>query len=328
MAWYDSINVNPQGIFDPGHFTYGEQAVPNQYQDRDKILALINQGYGQGGVTNYQAPQLQMGNDPFRQAQLQQLAQLQRVAGGQQQGAAELATQRQYANALAAQQGLARSVRGGNAALAYRNAANQSAALGSSAAGMGQQAALADQQAAQGMLGQVGAQGRQADIGVANANAGYQQGANQLNSQNYMGLLSQLGGMDAGQLGIAQQAAQAYNQNLAQRQGGSLGGIGQIIGASMSDERVKDNVVDARKDIDEMLDALRPVGWQYKDPKHGEGHYTGIIAQDMERSRAGRDIVRETPDGKALDNQKLLNANTAAVARLNERLRELEGKSR
>lgn len=201
-----------------GLFGGGDDPKP-QYQDRDRILQLINQGYQPGGITQQTAPQLQMGDDPFRRAQLAQMQQLQGVASGQQMGAGELAVQRQYQNALAAQQAQARMARGANAALAYRNAANQSAALGSSAAGLGQQSALQDQQAAQGLLGQVGAAGRSADINVANANAGYQQATNQSNANNYMALLQSLGQLDQGQFG-AQAAAQAYGQ---QRQDALLG---------------------------------------------------------------------------------------------------------
>lgn len=211
-----------------GLFSGGGDAPP-QYQDRDSILQLINQGYGSGGVTSQQAPQLQMGDDPFRRAQLAQMQQLQGIASGQQQGAGELATQRQYANALAAQQAQARMARGGNAALAYRNAANQSAALGSTAAGMGQQAALQDQMNAQGMLGQVGASGRAGDYNVANANAGYQMGAQQMNAQNYMGLLSQLNSMNGAQVG-PQAAAQLYGQQRNDALlGAGISAAGQVV---------------------------------------------------------------------------------------------------
>ena len=299
--------------------------VPTQYQDRDQILRLINQGYAPGGIAQMQAPQLQMGADPFRAAQLQQLGQLQGVASGQQQGAGELAVQRQMQQAIAAQQAQARMARGPGAAQAYRNAANQTAAAGSTAAGLGQQAAMQDQMGAQGLLGQVGAQGRQGDFGVANANAGYQMGTNQLNSQNYLGLLGQLSDMSKNQLAGQQAAVMGANANQAGLLGGLISGGSQLAGASMkSDERLKDEITDARDDIDAMLDSLRPVGWKYKDPKHGAGRWSGIIAQDMERTPAGRQIVRDAPDGKELDTTKALSATLAATARLNERLRELE----
>lgn len=216
-----------------GLFGGGSKAKAATFQDRDRILELINQGYGRGGITQQRAPQLQLGADPFRASQLQQLGQLQGIASGQQQGAGELAAQRQYQNALAAQQAQARLARGGNAALAYRNAANQSAALGSSAAGAGQQAALTDQLNAQGLLGQLGSAGRQADINVAGQNAANQLGVQQLNSQNYLSLLNQLSGMNAAQL-AGQNAANAAN---AQQSGALLGGLlnvgGQILGSRL-----------------------------------------------------------------------------------------------
>jgi hypothetical protein len=377
-----------------------------QFADHNRIKALISQGYGPAGIANYTAPQmtaaqagpaaqmraaqLQMGDDPFRRAQLAQLGQLQGIASGQQRGAGELAVQRQMANALAAQQANARMARGGNAALAYRNAANQSAAVGSTAAGLGQQAALTDQMNAQGMLGQIGAAGRQGDYSTANANAGYQQqaglqnagfqqqtglanagfqqGANQynaglqqqgqqLNSQNYLELLRQLQGMNATEL-TGQNAIAASNQQrndallgaglnsagaiIAAQQYGrsapttvqaapSVGGTGggELINPyAASDERLKTDVTDERDKIDAMLDGLRPVGWRYKDPKFGEGRHSGIMAQAMERSEAGKQVVVDTPDGKMLDVRKALGAALASSARLNERLRKLEGAER
>jgi hypothetical protein len=50
------------------------------------------------------------------------------------------------------------------------------------------------------------------------------------------------------------------------------------------------------------------------------------MAQDLERSAAGKRIVSETSDGKMLDVNKALSASLAASARLNERVRTLEGK--
>jgi hypothetical protein len=46
-----------------------------------------------------------------------------------------------------------------------------------------------------------------------------------------------------------------------------------------------------------------------------------------ERSRAGRAIVRNTPEGKALATNKLMSAAMASVARLSERLSRLERKT-
>lgn len=322
MAWNDWGPLDAKQLFDPGNFVWDHKSnAPTQYANEASFQDLL--GRGMANNAGQQAPQLQIGNDPFRQAQLQQMAQLQGVANGQQQGAGEMAAQRQYMNALAAQQSQARMARGSNAALAYRNAANQSAALGSTAAGMGQQAAMQDQQIAQGQLGQIGASGRQNDIGVANANAGYQAGAQQQQMGNYLQLLNQMNQRDQNKynadLGIGAQKDAAG----AAKTGGLLSGIGAVLA---SDKNLKTDITDARDDIDKMLDALKPVGWKYKDEKHGKGRFDGIYAQDMERSVAGRRIVRDTPEGKMLDVNKAISANLAAAARLNERVRALEAK--
>lgn len=324
----DFDNFDWHHFFDPGKFTYGDKPTPTQFQDREEMQRRLGQGFDQ--YTQQQAPQLQMGDDPFRRAQLAQMGQLQQVASGQQAGAGELAVQRQYANALAAQQAQARMARGGNAALAYRNAANQSAALGSTAAGMGQQAALQDQANAQGMLGQVGAAGRGADINVANANAGYTANANQVNAANYLQFLNQLNNTNVAKynadLGIGAQRDAAD----AAKTGGMLQGVGAAIGA-FSDENLKTEVADARGDIDRMLDGLSTsrgaVSWRYKDAKHGEGRWDGVMAQDLERSDAGKRLVTDTPEGKVVDVRKAAMATLAASARLHERLKALESKA-
>lgn len=294
-----------------------------QYQDRDQILNYVNQGMGQGGIAKTQAPQLPSGYDaPFRSAQLAQLGQLQGVASGATQGAGELATQRQYQNAMAAQQSLARSARGGaNAALAYRNAANNGAAMASSAAGAGQQAALQDQATANNTLANVANAGRAGDYSTANANAAYQAQTNGLNSQNYLNLMQGLNSMDANQL-MAQQSAANSTGHL----GSILQTAGPIIAAAMmSDERLKTNVTDARDGVDELMDGLSPKGYDWKDPAtFGTGTGAGIMAQDLERSKAGKTMIVDTPSGKAIDVKKAVGAALAATARLNERLRAVE----
>lgn len=93
-----------------------------------------------------------------------------------------------------------------------------------------------------------------------------------------------------------------------------------------SDERLKKDVTDARSEIDAVLDALSPKSYSYKDEKHGKGRRAGIMAQDLERSPAGKRVVEDRPDGKMLDVNKALSLALASSARLNERVRKLEGK--
>lgn len=205
----------------------GASSNPNDYRQQYAHQGTIDNTINQGlrDTYNRAAPTI----DPaFRNAQLQQLGQLQGIASGQQQGAGELATQRQAANAIAAQQAGARMARGGGAGQALLGAQRQMAGLGVNAAGQAQQAALQDQMNAQGLLAQVGAQGRAGDLGVGQL----QQNQMGMNDQARLQYLSQLTGMDQNQL----MAAMANMQN-QQSQQGILGGLlsagGQIGGAYM-----------------------------------------------------------------------------------------------
>lgn len=303
-------------FFDPGDFFHSAPSnAPTQFGNNDQFQSLMRGGQGDPNAAYWSqdVTHTPLQNDPFRQAQLAQMQQLQGIASGQQQGAGELAAQRQIANALAAQQAQAMMARGGNAALAQRNAANQSAALGISGVGLGQQAALTDQQAAQGQLAGVQTAGRQGDLAT-----------NQLNSGNYLQLMNQLNQRDMSKynadLGIGAQKDQAD----AAKSGGLIAGLGAII----SDERLKTDVADADDDIDEMLDALAPKSGRYKDSKHGDGEWNWVMAQDMERSKAGRRVVREVDGDKVLDTNKTISTLLATAARLNKRVRKLEGGAR
>lgn len=304
--------------------TPGDFAQDAQYAHEPQITGLINQGLA--GLPNRAAPQLASGpQQQVRGMQMQQANQLQRIAGGQQQGAGELAVQRQMQNALAGQQAMARMRgAGGGGMLA---AARNSAGIGLNAAGMGQQAAMQDQMNAQGLLQNALAGTRGQDIGMAGQNASLQQNQMQLNDQQYMALLQSLTGMDANKL-----AAQMSMYQTAQGQQGMLGPLlsagGQIGGAAMmaSDERLKTDITDSGAEVDAMLDALRPYRYRYTDDKFGKGPRAGIMAQDLERSTAGKDLVTETPEGKMLDVNKTLSATLAMNAQLNKRVRALEGK--
>lgn len=222
----------------PGYNAYalGRDAIkagrdfinPSQSQYRGQhagqIEGLINNGLA--GLQGRAAPQLNtQQSDQVRAGQMAQIGQLQGIASGQQQGAGELAVQRQMQNALAGQQAMAR-MRGMGGAGAL-GAARNSAAIGLSAAGMGQQAAMQDQQAVQGLLANALQGTRGQDIGIANANAGLTQNQMQLNDQQYMALLQSLQGMDQSQLAAYLQAKQQNQQML----GGLLSMGGQIGGA-------------------------------------------------------------------------------------------------
>jgi hypothetical protein len=312
VAWYDIFlggmgkSTNPSDYYTP-------------YHDQGQIQGAINQGLG----TNHQMPTAQA-NDPFRQAQLQQMQQLQGIASGQQMGAGELAAQRQGQNALAQQQAMARMTRGAGAGQAQLMAARNAGNIGLATAGQSQQAALQDQMNAQGLLTNAMGQGRGQDL----QSISQQLQLMGMNDQTRLAYLQQLTGMDATQL----QAQLGAMQATTQQQGllGPLLSAGGQVGAAalMSDENVKTDISDARHEVDEMLDQLLPKAYVYKDQsKHGIGRRVGIMAQDLRKSKAGADVTIDTPDGIGLDINKAISAALASSARLNERVRDLEKKA-
>lgn len=151
------------------------QAAANQ-QKSDWLRGQLS------GIDSRYAPQVQQAAqlDPtqqnqFRDQQMGMAGRLGQIASGQQRGAGELAVNRQFGQAAAAQQAQMQMARGANAALAARQAARNTADLGVNAAGMASQAQMQDQMNANGMLGNVLSQGRGADISIAGQNAGFDQ---------------------------------------------------------------------------------------------------------------------------------------------------------
>lgn len=331
MSWYDyipsvyaaekvggALGINKDKLLGGTSKAPGDFYTP--FNHESQIMGAVNQGM----ATNRTAPQVGMAN-PFRDAQMGQLSQLQGLASGQQQTAGELAAYRGAQQAGAQQQAMARMARGGDAALAQRGAANNMAGISSNAAGQAQRSALEGQMQAQGLLTQAAGQGRGQDMQVQIANMDSQLKQMGMDDATRLAYLQQMTGMDAATL-------QAQMQQYATAMGkpGLLGPLlsagGQMAaGAFASDERLKTDVTDAGNDVDKMLDAMMPKAYVYKDTsKHGAGRRVGIMAQQLEQSEAGRAIVHDTPDGKLVDVKKAVSAALAAVARLNQRLRGVE----
>lgn len=101
-----------------------------------------------------------------------------------------------------------------------------------------------------------------------------------------------------------------------------LGG-GQQLGTALgtrfiSDKRMKSNVRDGNSEIQQFMDALSPKTYS----KMGQQE-TGVMAQDLERSREGKKMVQEVAGVKTVkpDFNKVL----ASIAQLNNRINKLEG---
>lgn len=91
-----------------------------------------------------------------------------------------------------------------------------------------------------------------------------------------------------------------------------------------SDKNLKKDIKQSKKYVDEMLDKLKPYTFKYRNRKHGEGERVGIMAQDLERSKMGKVLVKDTPEGKAIDVKNAIGAVMASQARIMEKLKKLE----
>lgn len=200
-----------------------------QFTDRNQIQGLVQQGLA--NVNNRPTPQATQ-QSAFAPMQMTQAQQLQRIASGQQQGAGELAVQRQVQNALAGQQAAARMARGGNAALAAREGARNASSIGLAGAGQAQQAAMGDQMNAQQMLTQALGQGRGQDQQMQLANLDAQLKSRGMNDAQRIALMSQLTGMNAAEL-QAQMAAYGAGSQDKGLLGGVLAAGGQVLGAAL-----------------------------------------------------------------------------------------------
>lgn len=301
---------------------------------------------GISGVQGRNAPQMSSAQiNPAQQAQFRsrQMALANRltgVASGQQMGAGEMAAQRGANRAIANQQAMARMGRGAAAPTMARQAAMNTADIGVSAVGQRQQAALADQSAANQALAGVLGQGRQQDIGMATHQADLNQAgslANMeaklktmgMNDAAILGYLSQMTGVDQAELSAR---LEQDRLKVAQRNPGMAGDLlaaaGPIVTQlAASDRRVKQDIKPGDKTVKDFLAELEPYDYEYKDKKHGTGRRTSVMAQDLEKSKLGKQFVSETTEGtKYVDYGKGLGTILASVAHLNKELEKLKGK--
>lgn len=117
------------------------------------------------------------------------------------------------------------------------------------------------------------------------------------------------------------EAKAEQKQELGTGIGGLIGSGAQI--AMLSDIRSKENIKSADNNVEDMLDKLTGYHYNYKEDPNKEEH-TGIIAQDLEKSKPGKELVEETPKGKVVDFNKAGGTIFAALANINKRLKELE----
>lgn len=97
--------------------------------------------------------------------------------------------------------------------------------------------------------------------------------------------------------------------------------IGKGMAAAFSDERCKTQ-------IDDFGKHLAGYQFKYKNPSLGEGPRMGVMAQDVDNSAIGKDVVKsKNLNGRerlALDVPNALGAALASIGRLQERIDQLE----
>jgi hypothetical protein len=144
-----------------------------------------------------------------------------------------------------------------------------------------------------------------------------------LQQQNFNNQITRAGGQ-AGVNANNQAAAGQTSQNQADAFNKTIG-TGLSAGATFfSDERGKTDVEEFSPS--DFLDSLTSYKYKYKNPaKHGGGERVGVMAQDLEKSDAGAQMVSDGPEGKMVDFSKSGPTVLASLADINDRLRKLEG---
>ena len=132
---------------------------------------------------------------------------------------------------------------------------------------------------------------------------------------------------------LAQQQASAANRPQGPSQMDQMMGMVSTVAplvAAFSDKNLKKNIKKAKdkdlmnpKEIDGFLNDLYAYEYNYKDSNHGAGKQVGVMAQDLEKTQLGKQMVEDTPEGKQINAAKGLGLAMASQARLNQRLNSI-----
>lgn len=92
----------------------------------------------------------------------------------------------------------------------------------------------------------------------------------------------------------------------------------------MSDIRAKRDITPIEAQAETTVRNAPGYSYEYKDPqRHGTGRHYGPMAQDLEKTPAGKSVVHEGPDGKKMvDTSRLSLVNTAAINAQQKKLDE------
>jgi hypothetical protein len=116
-------------------------------------------------------------------------------------------------------------------------------------------------------------------------------------------------------------------QNAGLLGGAGIGAAGMFGAAAISDERMKEDVRKDPRALDEYLASLDGYRYRYKGALDDGREHLGVMAQDLYLTELGREQTEGTPRGKGtMTIRPELGTYLAALGRLDERLRKVEGK--
>jgi Chaperone of endosialidase len=147
-------------------------------------------------------------------------------------------------------------------------------------------------------------------------------------------LLMQKYGIDQQTMVALKQIKASTGLNWGQILTSVIGGVGSGATAAIahaSDERLKEDIVSVDPaELDELMATVKGETWNYIDEgKHGggtKGRRFGPMAQDLQKSKLGKAMVLEMPDGfLAVDSGRAGLAALSGLALIHERLKALEG---
>lgn len=122
------------------------------------------------------------------------------------------------------------------------------------------------------------------------------------------------------------QAATAGSNQMA---GAMMQGGSALMSTFMSDAAAKGNIKSNKKELAQFLSSIKPKSFNYTAPEAGEDpeeRFDGFMAQDIEKSTIGKNLVAELGGYKQINAKKALMATMASVGYLNEKLKKLEKK--
>jgi len=271
---------------------------------------------------------------PSRENNLRLISELQATSQGQGPSfgtqALEKTTRRNLAQTLAA----ASAARGPSVAASKRSLMSQAGAGARNVAEQGAIIQAQEQQQAQNVLSQLANSQQQQDLQQVMQPGEILAQAEQARFQNAQdqaardrAFAGQMGGALLGTVGaIGGAMAGPGGAKMGQQSGQATG---SAVGEMLSDKTQKKDIKPASNSVNSFLEALAAREFAYKNesaPGAAPGHRVGIMAQDLEKSKLGKSMVKPGPAGKSVDIAQALGASLAANAELHKRVKKLENK--